>query len=131
MEAPPAIVFELPRPSVEEQPMLDAIAAVENWHPGSVGRSGAWGKFQILPATWRQYSRLPQRSASPAEERRVAGELLKDIRTGLRRLHIPESAYWVALVWRGGLTNLETHRIVPEWREYATRAETVFNLKKL
>ncbi len=126
MEAPPAIVFELPVPSVEEQPMLDAIAAVENWRPGSVGRSGAWGKFQILPATWRQYSRLPQRSASQAEERRVAGELLHDIRTGLKSLKLPISSYWVALAWRSGIANIANRRVQPEWRDYADRAETVY-----
>ncbi len=106
--------------------MLDAIAAVENWRPGRVGRAGERGKWQIKPSVWRQYSRIAQIRATPSEERRVAGDLLADVISGLKSLKLPISPYWVALGWRAGLANIANRRVLPEWRDYAQRAENVY-----
>src|SRR5437016_171133 len=48
--------------------ILDAIAKVETGlSPTAVGQQGERTKFQIMPATWAQFSQATQQSASPDE----------------------------------------------------------------
>ena len=127
-QPPPAIVLNIPAPApVDEARMLWALVQVENWDGRTAGRSGEWGPLQIKPATWRQFSKVPQRRATVEEVQRVALCHLRNCTDGLRRTGLPVTPYWVALVWRAGLRNLQRHTVKREWRNYAERAENCYN----
>ena len=128
MDQPPAIVLNIPTaPTVDAQRMLAAIAGAEGWHPGQLpGRHGERGPWQITPAVWRKYSRTIQATASMAEQRRVATAHLKATLLDLWRHSLPETPYWVALVWNAGMTGAVIGAPA-ESRDYAQRASNLYH----
>lgn len=105
--------------------MLTAIAAVETGNNASkLGRYGERSQLQILPATWREFSRLPHSAAAsnPAETNRVARAYLSVIRNHLKSRGLPETPFLLAAGWNAG----------PDWKKLrpgtVSYAERVSNL---
>jgi hypothetical protein len=92
---------------VSDAALLSAIAEVESGNnPARVGRYGERTRLQILPTTWRQFSRLPHTAGNRAETDRVARAYLSYIRTRIRERGLPETPFYIAAAWNAG----------PEWR---------------
>jgi len=116
-----SIEFKIPKsPRVSDEVVLHFIAMKETGNnPRARGSRGERTQFQIMPATWRRYSRLPPSSAAsnPAESERVARAYLADIRTNLRKRGLPETAYFIAASWNAGLNWTRTSARVREYAE--------------
>ena len=54
----PAIVFQIPSPSIDGNRLLEAIRQVENWN-GRMGAAGERGVFQITPEAWAEATSMP------------------------------------------------------------------------
>lgn len=53
---------------IEPEPMLRALAAIETGNnPRAVGKKGERSAWQLMPATWRIYTRRPFREATTNE----------------------------------------------------------------
>lgn len=110
---------------VSDDVLLSAIATVETGNnPYRLGRYGERTRLQIMPETWREYSRLPHSAAASnrAETDRVARAYLKVIRERLKERGLPQTPYYIAACWNAG----------PSWRHlssgtvaYAHRVENV------
>lgn len=85
------------------------------------GRAGERSRYHIKPDVWRQYSGRPFVSGSrdPVEARRVAVEHLEWIACRLRAAGRPVDAYWLAVVWNGGVGNLWRGTVPRASYEYA------------
>lgn len=111
------------RPSVSDDVLLRAIAQVETGNnPAKVGRYGERTRLQIMPATWRRYSRLPQSARNRAETDRVARAYLAYIRRRLRARRLPESTFYLAAAWNAGPC---WHRLRRSTVVYAERVENL------
>ncbi|MDX2185911.1 MAG: lytic transglycosylase domain-containing protein [Opitutaceae bacterium] len=88
-----------------DERILWAIAEVETGNrPHLRGRDGELTQFQILPATWRRYSRLAPWEARnrPDEADRVAREHLRHIKEQLGRSGKPLTVFHIAAAWNAG-----------------------------
>ncbi len=122
------IVFTIPEPPpLNEERMLDAIKAVENWDGRTPGAAGEWGAFQMKPDVWRKYSKLSQRRATPAEERIVARAHLHWVRGALRSNRLPDKPWFIAAAWGAGVDAVKTRTMSPRKIDYADRAETIYD----
>lgn len=92
--------------------LLTAIAEKETGNRALRGRAGERTIYQILPATWRRFSRVPIDRATPAEARRVALAYLHEIRKNLYE----ETPYNYALHWNAGSSATRFSR---QTRDYA------------
>jgi hypothetical protein len=121
-----SIEFKIPNPPrVSDEVILHFIAMKETGNnPGARGSCGERTQFQIMPSTWRQYSRLPHSSAAsnPAESEYVARSYLADIRANLQKRGLPETAYFIAASWHAGINWTSTTESV---REYAQCVENL------
>jgi hypothetical protein len=122
--AAPGISVPVTAP-VSDDVLLSAIATVETGNnPARLGHRGERSQLQILPQTWRRYSRLPhsQAAVNPAETDRVARAYLAAIRQRLKERGLPETPYFIAAAWNAG----------PSWRHLtagtASYAERVANI---
>ncbi len=99
-------VFVPPAPAtVSDDVMLSAIADVETGNNAAKrGHRGERSQLQILPETWREYSRLPHSAAAtnPEETDRVARAYLNVIRKRLRSRGLPETPFFIAAGWNAG-----------------------------
>ncbi|MDE3165848.1 MAG: lytic transglycosylase domain-containing protein [Acidobacteriota bacterium] len=110
-------------PSVSDEVLLRAIAQVETGNrPGKIGRYGERTRVQIMPATWRRFSRVPQSASDPAETNRVARAYLAYIRRRLRERDLPENAFYLAACWNAGAC---WHRLRRSTVNYAERVENL------
>ena len=118
--------ISVPRSTPEPVPddvLLAAIAEVETGNNHSrLGRNGERTRLQILPQTWRRFSRMPHASATRAETDRVARKYLSVIRRRVRERGFPETPFFIAAAWNAG----------PEWKRLTSGtvwyAERVTNL---
>lgn len=116
-------VFVPTRPPVSDDELLSAIAQVETGNnPRKVGRYGERTRLQILPETWRRFSRRPQSVHDRAETDRVARAYLGFIRHRLEVRGLPQTPFYIAASWNAG----------PGWRHLSrgtiSYAERVTNL---
>jgi hypothetical protein len=125
--APPAIVFTLPaRPQLCLPCMVEVIRQVENWKPGTVGRAGERGYWQLTPGVWRRYSRSPQWSATEEEQRCTAAKYLADIRAELIANGVPETPFFIALAYGAGVKATMRRTMPAAKLDYAQRAENLY-----
>ncbi len=110
---------------VSDDALLAAIADVETGNNAAKrGRYGERTQLQILPTTWRQFSRLPHSASAnnPEETDRVARAYLSVIRARLRARGLPETPFFIAAGWNAG----------PGWKKLTngtvTYAERVANI---
>lgn len=110
---------------VSDDVLLAAIATVETGNnPSRLGHCGERSQLQILPETWREFSRMPHSRAATnrAETERVARAYLSVIRHRLRTRGLPETPFYIAAGWNAG----------PGWRHLSSGtisyAERVANI---
>lgn len=126
-----AIVFTIPAPPpLNDERMLDAIKADENWDGHTRGAAGEWGAFQMTPGVWHKYSRLSQRWATPAQERVVARLHLRWVREQLRANHLPDKPWFIAAAWAAGVDAVKHRTMARKKIEYADRAEVLYEAGK-
>jgi hypothetical protein len=116
------ISVSVPAPASDEV-LLSAIAEVETGNnPSQLGRDGERTRLQILPETWRRFSRMPHSAANRAETDRVARAYLAVIRRRIHERGLPETAFFIAAGWNAGA----------DWRHLTTGtvsyAERVANI---
>lgn len=125
--AAPEVTFTPPPApaQVSDEVLLSAIAQVETGNNSRrLGRYGERTQLQILPQTWREYSRLPHSASAtnPAETDRVARAYLAHIRARLKARKLPQTPYFIAAAWNAG----------PGWKKLSSGtiayAERVANL---
>ncbi len=90
---------------VSDNVLLSAIATVETGNNSAhLGRYGERTRLQILPETWREFSRLPHSAAASnrAETDRVARAYLAVIRQRLNERGLPETPFYIAACWNAG-----------------------------
>lgn len=110
-------------PKYDENRLLAAIAIVEN-SPNMIGLRGERSVYQILPSTWRQYSRIPIHNATAEEQHQVALSILRGFHQRLVRRGIVPDVYNLALAWNGGPN---ASRYKPSTINYAHRVLNVYN----
>ena len=109
--------------SYDENRMLAAIAIVEN-SPNTIGLRGERSIYQILPSTWREYSRIPIHEATAEQQHEVALAVLRGFHRRLERRGIVPDVYRLALAWNGGPN---AKRYKPSTLNYALRVLNVYN----
>ena len=105
MRAIVLLILLLPLPVFADQydKILEAIAKVETGvRPDAVGRRGEQSRFQIMPSTWVRFSRVNQQSASIAETKRVARQVLSEIEAVRLSRGLRVDIYGLALGWNAG-----------------------------
>lgn len=107
---------------------LRAIREVEGWKPDRRGSNGEVGPYQVIPAVWFQHSRasLVVADQGTSECFRVAMLHLDWCRIQLRKLGYIETAYSLALIWNGGLTDFRrgsSERV----KDYAERVSNIYS----
>ena len=105
MRAIVLLILVLPLPVFADQydRILEAIAKVETGvRPDAVGRRGEQSRFQIMPSTWARFSRVNQQSASIAETKRVARQVLSEIEAVRLSRGLRVDIYGLALGWNAG-----------------------------
>jgi len=124
------IIFVLvpsPHTQLDAHRLAESIRAVENWKPGSVGRAGEVGPWQITPKVWKKHSTTSQWSASVSEHRRVALAHIAEIRAGIRRNGIHETPRTIALAYTAGLNAAINGKASRMKLDYADRAANVYH----
>lgn len=112
--------FVPPATTVSDDVMLAAIADVETGNNAAKrGHHGERSQLQILPTTWREYSRLPHSAAAtnPEETDRVARAYLRVIRSRLRARGLPETPFFIAAGWNAGPGWKRLHRSTVAYAE--------------
>jgi hypothetical protein len=119
------VVLPTPEPKVSDEVLLSAIAEVETGNNSSVlGHCGERTRLQILPETWRRFSKLPHSvsASNRAETDRVARAYLASIRDRLKLRGLPETPFFIAAAWNAG----------PGWKTLSSKtvayAERVTNI---
>lgn len=114
--------FVPPAPTaVSDDAMLSAIAEVETGNNAAKrGHHGERTQLQIMPTTWREFSRLPHSASAthPQETERVAKAYLAVIRKNLRARGLPETPFFIAAGWNAGAGWKRLH---PSTVSYAER----------
>ena len=105
--------------------LLAAIAMVESGNdPSALGKKGEVSQYQITPKVWRIYSKTPPGKANPVMAKVVATEHVKSIKALLKKANIPQTPYWIAVVWNGGPSALvDTSEKV---KDYADRVSAMY-----
>jgi hypothetical protein len=102
---------------VDQRKFMHALGQIESGgRYDAVNRSsGAYGKYQIMPANWRAWARLylgnPNARPTPRNQERVAHAKIRALWTWLRSWRVV--AHW----WLTGSSSRETST----WSEYSTR----------
>ena len=121
----------LPSVSVASSPSraetLDAIHRVENplnlTRPGKFGELGA---YQFRLGTWRMHTDVPfERALDRVQSEEVAIRHYEWIKRGLSRNGLPQTPYYIALAWNGGLSSVVRGRSTPAARDYAERVSNL------
>lgn len=104
--------------------LLRAIAEKETGNKPKRGAAGELTPLQILPATWRRFSRVPMASATPREVDRVGRAILSEIQQSLRRQKLPETPLAYALRWNAGAN---AYRFSSNTRGYALFVSNLYD----
>ncbi len=110
-------------------PELDILIQVESGgNPRAVSRSGAMGLCQIMPGTWREFSRPGERWYNPRDNRAVAQRYLTWIQTTLRDWGDPQwnNPDHILACYNGGISffrkvGFRINRMPAETRMYVQR----------
>ena len=102
---------------------LDAIHRVENplnlTRPGKFGELGA---YQFRRGTWGMHTDVPfERALDRMQSEEVAIKHYEWIRRGLVRNGLPQTPYFIALAWNGGLSSVIRGKTSRAARDYAER----------
>lgn len=112
--------------------MIRAIKMTENTPIDFIGGFGERSEYQFRRTTWEQYSKMPferassQDHISQSEVTRVAIAHCKWAMAALRGLHMRETPYAVALVWKNGYGNVERLHLSSDGIDYARRAQNIY-----
>jgi hypothetical protein len=111
---------------------LDAINRIENpLNSTRPGKFGELGPYQFRRGTWRMHTDVPfERALDRAQSEEIAIRHYEWIRRGLVRNGFPQTPYYIALAWNGGLSSVVRNRSTRAARDYAERVTNlVFDLK--
>jgi hypothetical protein len=106
---------------------LEAIHRVENpldlSRPGSHGELGA---YQFRQGTWHMHTDLPfERALDRYDSEEVAVRHYEWLRRGLARNGLPQTPYYIALAWNGGLASVVRGRSSKSAHNYAERVSNL------
>lgn len=104
--------------AINEEVMLDAIAAVETGNRDMVGAAGERGPYQLTPAV---------RSRVGGHDRAAAHRWLKIILRDMHRYHIDVNSFNVAMVYNGGITAVRRGRAAMSTYGYANRVSNTYS----
>jgi hypothetical protein len=92
------------------------------------GPRGELGAYQFREATWRMHTTIPFEQALDASVSDViAVKHYEWLARGFQRARMPVSPYNIALAWNGGLSAAIRSKSSHAARNYAERAENLFN----
>jgi hypothetical protein len=106
---------------------LDAIHRVENplnlTRPGKFGELGA---YQFRAGTWKMHTDLPfELALDRVQSEEIAIRHYEWIKRGLERHGLPQTPYYIALAWNGGLSSVIRGRSSTAARDYAERVSNL------
>jgi hypothetical protein len=106
---------------------LDAIHRVENPRDSTrPGKHGELGAYQFRRGTWRMYTKVPfERALDRNESEEVAVRHYEWLRRGLARNGLPQTPYYIALAWNGGLASVVNGRSPKSAHDYAARVSNL------
>ena len=115
---------------LDNEKLLRMIDLVEDWDGDSLGAAGEQGPWQMLPSTWRQYSKkqMPYSETAWAnpEPQRVLREHASWIRDQMEKHNAPQTAYTFALIWKSGWSRVYHHNERRADKEYAELAQNIY-----
>lgn len=102
---------------------LEAIHRVENPRDSTKpGRYGELGAYQFRRGTWKMHTKVPfERALDRVESEEVAIRHYEWLRRGLERNGLPQTPYFIALAWNGGLASVVRGRAPRAAHDYAQR----------
>ena len=102
---------------------LEAIHRIEN--PRDLtrpGRYGELGAYQFRRGTWRMHTDVPfEKALDRLQSEEVAVRHYEWLRRGLARNGLPQTPYYIALAWNGGLASVVRGRAPRAAHDYAER----------
>ena len=106
---------------------LNAIHQVENplnsTRPGKFGELGA---YQFRASTWKMHTDVPfERALDRVQSEEIAIRHYEWIKRGLSRNGLPQTPYYIALAWNGGLYSVIRGRSSEAARDYAERVSNL------
>lgn len=107
--------------------ILEAIHHVENpRNSARPGKFGELGAYQFRRETWQMHTKVPfERAIDLAVSREVAIRHYEWLRRGLERNGLPQTPYFIALAWNGGLSSVVKGRSSRATRDYAERVNNL------
>jgi hypothetical protein len=132
LKAAPTVTVPTYQPPINNELLLKAIAATENWDGESVGAAGERGPWQMLPSTWAMYSDSPfprtRWEWHSAEANRVLHMHASWIRDQMDKKHLKRTAWVFAAFWKGGYGRVMNNRLRTVDKAYADRAQNNYYL---
>jgi hypothetical protein len=106
---------------------LEAIHRVENPLDSSrPGKYGELGAYQFRRSTWSMHTSVPfERALERTVSEEVAIRHYEWLRRGLLRNGLPQTPYYIALAWNGGLSSVVRGRATSSTRDYAQRVSNL------
>lgn len=106
---------------------LDAIHRVENpLNSTRPGKFGELGPYQFRRGTWGMHTDVPfERALDRVQSEEVAIRHYEWLRRGLARNGFPQTPYYIALAWNGGLSSVIRNRSTRAARDYAERVNNL------
>jgi hypothetical protein len=106
---------------------LDAIHRVENpLNSTRPGKFGELGPYQFRRGTWGMHTKAPfERALDRVHSDEVAIRHYEWLRRGLARNGFPQTPYYIALAWNGGLSSVIRNRSTRAARDYAERVNNL------
>ena len=106
---------------------LEAIHRVENPLDSSrPGKYGELGAYQFRRTTWSMHTSVPfERALDRKISEEVAIQHYEWLRRGLLRNGLPQTPYYIALAWNGGLSSVVRGRSTTAARDYAARVNNL------
>lgn len=121
------------RESLDAARALRVVIQIEGSSRDHVSKHGALGIYQLMPATWAQYSKMnPQTALSEnpnakAETERVAlAHAQWIISTAMPALGLPATPYSFALIWGPGFGHVAKLNLSPKNVECARRFANLY-----
>ena len=86
------------------------------------GKFGELGAYQFRRGTWGMHTDVPfERALDRMQSEEVAIKHYEWIRRGLVRNGLPQTPYYIALAWNGGLSSVIRGKTSRAARDYAER----------
>jgi hypothetical protein len=102
---------------------LEASHRIENPRDSTrPGRYGELGAYQFRRGTWRMHTNVPfERALDRVQSEEVAIRHYEWLKRGLARNGLPQTPYYIALAWNGGLASVVRGRSPRAAHDYAQR----------